>query len=299
MGYRTVKNVKRLWSYAEAKSWHDMTKPIRGRSPEIRPLAERRDVDTYSIRMNGDDVECVLYRTPVITFKPDNTVVLWMDKWNSVSTRQFIFQMLGIAANGNGNSTVLTLRNGEKHVLKASEKMTFHQKDQYQWVPTETRVLHGFKLSREKANTVRARYKPFYDYVNSMIKLRLLSSAHTVMEVHATEVMAYAENTSMRGHDDHGKYAWELVQRGSTEDYYGAFLRMCMATAKHWYSHRLLTDSAYVNRIQVKNLKDAINEMIMGNNALEVLESVPLAQGKVPDKKYARWYEFANQKREF
>lgn len=300
MGYATVRNIKRFWSYAEAKSWHDMTKPIRGRKPEIRPLGERRDVDTYSIRMNGDDVECVLYQTPVITFKPDDTVVVWMDKWNSVSTRQFIHQMLGINANGSGNSTVLTLRNGEKHVLSATEKMTFRKTAGGSWVPTETRVLHGYKMDREKANIVKAAYKPFYTYINSLIKLRMQSKGHTVIEMTGAEMMAYAQPIRMYSFDDHEKEAWELVQKGDTESYYGAFLRLCMkAVSSAWYGNRLLNDEAYVTRIPISNIKKVVNEMVLRNNALSVLVSVPLPQGKVPDQKYGKWYEAATKKQGF
>lgn len=300
MGYATVRNIKRFWSYKEAKEWHDMTKPIRGRKPEIRPLGERRDVDTYSIRMNGDDVECVLYQTPVITFKPDDTVVVWMDKWNSVSTRQFIFQMLNIQANGSGNSTVLTLRNGEKHVLSASEKMTFHKDAQNRWVPTETRVLHGYKMDREKANIVKAAYKPFYTYVNSMIKLRMQSKEHTTINMTGAEMLAYAGDVKMYSFDDHGEVAWELVQRGGAENYYGAFLRMCMCAVKNnWYANRLLNDEAYVTRIPISNIKKVVNELVLRNNALSVLVSVPLPQGKVPDQKYGKWYEAATKKQGF
>ncbi len=52
MGYQTVMAVPRIADYKEAyKKWND-TKPLRGRSEDIRPLGERRDVDTYSIRKN-------------------------------------------------------------------------------------------------------------------------------------------------------------------------------------------------------------------------------------------------------
>jgi len=80
MGYATVQRVPRVHDYAQALRIHDNTKPLRGRSPEIKPLGARRDADTYHVRMNGEAVELVLYRTPVITFMPDDAVVLFVDK---------------------------------------------------------------------------------------------------------------------------------------------------------------------------------------------------------------------------
>ena len=68
MGYATVMRVPRVMNYTDALARYEDAKPIRGRSPEVRPLGERRDVDTYQIRKNGEEIELVLYKTPVITF---------------------------------------------------------------------------------------------------------------------------------------------------------------------------------------------------------------------------------------
>ena len=55
MGYATVVNVPRVYTYATAKSVLENTKPIRG--TDTVPLGARRDHHTYSIRRNGDDIE--------------------------------------------------------------------------------------------------------------------------------------------------------------------------------------------------------------------------------------------------
>jgi hypothetical protein len=52
MGYQTVKQVPSFYNYEAAKMWWERTKPIKGRSVDIRPLAERRYADCYSIRKN-------------------------------------------------------------------------------------------------------------------------------------------------------------------------------------------------------------------------------------------------------
>ena len=52
MGYATVQRVPRVMNYRHAEQLHNNTKPIRGREPEIRPLGNRRDANTYHIRKN-------------------------------------------------------------------------------------------------------------------------------------------------------------------------------------------------------------------------------------------------------
>ncbi len=116
MGYATIRRVPRVLYYQEALKIHDSIKPLRGRAIEIRPLGNRRDADTYHIRKNGDAIELVLYKTPVITFMPDGDVVIFIDGYNSVSTHQFIDHVLNIRAQGARRTTVLTI-NGQKYTI--------------------------------------------------------------------------------------------------------------------------------------------------------------------------------------
>ena len=98
MGYQTVKSVPRTQTYEEALRIFEGITPIGGRNPGRRPLGQRRDCDTYWVRKNDNsDIEYMLYRTPVLTFKPDDSVVVWMGGWNSVSTRQFMSQVTDLS----------------------------------------------------------------------------------------------------------------------------------------------------------------------------------------------------------
>ena len=106
MGYAAVQHVPRLFNYGQAKRHFDRTQPIRGTT--TRPLGRRRDYRMYSIRETQTGaIELVCYRTPVVTYeKPKGqeqggTVRVKIDGWNSVSTRQFIRQTLGISTSSN------------------------------------------------------------------------------------------------------------------------------------------------------------------------------------------------------
>ena len=102
MGYATVMRVPRINNYAEAVRKMNNTKPIKGRDPVVVPLGERRDCDTYSIRKNiwNENMELVLYQTPVIKFTPDDEVLINFGRWSSASTCQFISRVLSsVSAN--------------------------------------------------------------------------------------------------------------------------------------------------------------------------------------------------------
>jgi hypothetical protein len=171
MGYATVKRVPRVFDPRHAKQVHDNALPIRGRSPEVRPLGSRRDVDTYSVRMNGDDVEFVLYKTSVITYKPDGVIVLRTAGWASVSTHQFIQQVLGIPARGKSGSSVFRLGN-QYYTMTGDNTLTLGHKGTNAWRVLEHETLYGYKASRKALTNVRSRYSEFRKYLGGFINLR-------------------------------------------------------------------------------------------------------------------------------
>ena len=95
MMFDTLNKVQKHYSFATWKKRHDDIKPIRGRSPEIRPLGERRDADKLSIRMTSPDcVELVLYQTPVIKWYSDDSVAVNCGRWTSEFTCRFVEHLM-------------------------------------------------------------------------------------------------------------------------------------------------------------------------------------------------------------
>ena len=177
MGYQTVMNVPRVLSYELAKNLHDSIKPIRGRSPEIRPLANRRDADTYWVKMDGDDVVFMLYKSPVITYKPDGGVVLTADQYSTVSTHQFFYRVLGIGAQASRNTSVITLGD-KRYTMRGKDTLTLKMMDGNWCVVAGAKTQFAWHLNRQSANIVRARYKEFTTYFKGMVALRTEEFKH-------------------------------------------------------------------------------------------------------------------------
>ena len=172
MRYATVMNVPRVTTYTEAKKIHDDTKPIRGRDPEVRPLGNRRDADSYWVRMNGDDVEFVLYKSPVITYKPDGAVVLTPDTYSTVSTHQFFARVLGVGANAVRQNTVITIGD-KRYTVKGKDTLTLKLDEAGNWHCVEgAKAQFAWHLDRREATNVRNRYKEFITYFRGMVSLR-------------------------------------------------------------------------------------------------------------------------------
>ena len=176
MGYQTVMRVPRIANYTEAYAKWNNTKPVRGRSEDIRPLGERRDVDTYSIRKNvwTEAIELVLYQTPVIKFKSDDEVVLNYGRWPSASTCQFISRVLaGVGASRVRGDVVLGFSTADGRVIQKlgqDEELVLVRVDG-RWQPKEIKTLFDYRINRKEANNVRKDVKQFRDYLQGMVKL--------------------------------------------------------------------------------------------------------------------------------
>jgi hypothetical protein len=161
--------------YEAAKMCWERTKPIKGRSIDLRPLAERRYADCYSIRKNENNqaIECVLYKTPVVTFMPDGEIEIRNGGDASASTHMFIGEALGtgVRANGQRGKTIVTV-SGHALVLGANEVLRLRKDEHNKLQPLTTQTHHAYRINRKGANIVRARYKQFYDYFKGFIKLR-------------------------------------------------------------------------------------------------------------------------------
>lgn len=175
MGYQTVKKVPTFIDYFNAHRWWENTKPIRGRNVDLRPLAERRYADCYSIRKDSqtDAIECVLYRTPVVTFMPDGEIHVRNGGYATASTHMFIQEVLGsgVRVNGQRGKTIVCL-SGHALALCSNEMLRLRKDENGRLQPLTTQTHHAYRINRKGANIVRARYKEFYDYFKGFIKLR-------------------------------------------------------------------------------------------------------------------------------
>lgn len=211
MSYQTYHRLPYLSTYAEALERLLNTQPLRktkanADDPTIYPLGERRDGRKFSIRKVGDtgsnpnpkgdpnsyyktcpgaqddDIELLLYRTPVVTFHQDGTLTIMCTytRWSS-SDCYFISETLGRYVRDvvtNRGRLVITTRAGTKIVVPTKESIRLRPNinapghTSNTLVPIAPSTLIGHRLNRTKTNEVRARYGEFYRYMKGMIGVR-------------------------------------------------------------------------------------------------------------------------------
>lgn len=180
MGYSTVMRVPRIADYKQAyKIWNDV-KPMRGRVEggvdqlPCRPLGQRRDVDTYSIRKNvwTEAIECVLYHTPVVTFTTEDEVKIQFGQWSSASTCQFISRVLGVYASRVRGDVVIEFASGLKQMVKREEELVLVRGVDGRWQPKEAKALYDYRVNRKEANKVRRMCGTFRKYMLGIVSLK-------------------------------------------------------------------------------------------------------------------------------
>lgn len=206
-------------SYADALNRLRKTKPIRGRIPTAPdrygrdtptptiPLGRREDIDTYSIRegKNGD-IELVSYRSPLLTFTPDNKIII-TPKYMGLMESGMIGRVLNIPAWLDRKKVGIIL-DGERHVLKQNGSLTLSCEGECLSV-LEKEVVYSHYVNRKASNIVRAQYSGFIKYCNGFLQLRKDMDTNEI-RVSLTEIAdcigyEYSEQTAWRGIKASGK----------------------------------------------------------------------------------------------
>lgn len=169
-------------SHADAKLRLQKTKPIRGRSPEIRdkynpdiptpciPLGRREDIDIYSIREGeGGNIELVNYRMPLLTYTPDNKIII-SPKYMGLMESGMVSRVLGVIAWLDRKKIGITIDN-ERHVIKQNGSLTLKSEGVHLSV-LEKEVVYSHYVNRKASNIVRLRYSGFMKYFGGFLSLR-------------------------------------------------------------------------------------------------------------------------------
>ena len=336
MGYQSVKHVPRVWTYEQAKRVHDKSVPIRGRAAEFRPLGRRRDVDTYWCRMKQDgseDIQFMLYQTAVITFKSNGDIVVQTNGYSTQSTHEFINQVVPfVHCNGVRGNTVLSIRDSTtdkwvRHIVPKNESLTLRMVNGNITVP-DSKGNYEYRLDRKATKNLRIRYKDFYTYVDSMIKIRAVEQQpNKYRRYHAAEKLPPVvefdpkEFADMLGFESHLVTGQKRLKRTfvdiykrraeldfyisgeqpaevRNDNFYAAFLGMALSESDYqWEDARisnfnLMGPSAASSRVvRVNVIRERIDEQILRAHADEVLVWTKLAPDALPNGKYRHWLE--------
>jgi hypothetical protein len=241
--------------------------------------------------MNGEDVVFVLYSTPVITYKPNGDVVVKTEGWSSVSTHQFIQQVLGISCSGVQRNTVLKLNGGrDKYIIPKNKSITMSHAGG-NWRITDSHVIYEYRLNRKAANEVRKKYADFLNYTKGMAKLRseMVEPSRWARRQNPYAVVTLNEQeTAMArmGIEGMVRGLMEYLTLGFTEETKHENYNVAFAMALNGCSIGKSGDGYIVVTEEVLWL---IDELLLRAHAQDVLVWTELKTGQVPSGRYRGW----------
>lgn len=300
-GYSRNSGINWFRNYGDALHKYNSTTDIRGRTVEPkRPLGRRNAVDTYSIVKRDDDaIECVFYKTPVVTFFPNGEIHVRDYRYATTSTASFIGEVLGVRARLFNGSIAVRIMNDEFRLPVGGDGVLILKRDEFE----ELRAINPMRdavhsVSRKKANNVRASYEEFATYALAVCKLKAWEFGEedyksrfgedknnnfpyglTKMPVDLTR---YNYEEFVNG----AKKFFELIEDKSDQrhdSYYEAILML----ARSYGNFRYREGGYRFNQVQ---LKRGLNDLILGKHRDEVFETKECGMGTLRKDAYAKYF---------
>jgi len=283
--------IKHLDNYAEALAKWEGTKHIRGRAEDQRPLGRRDYVDSFRILKQADgSIQCILYNTPVVTFTPEDNIVINTAGFNTSSTCKFIYEVSpnGISAYVFDKTMCLTIcgtpnedgsSNKGSYRLKHNEP-TLVRRTQTGWM-VEDAVQHTVhKVNRLGKKAVMDRYQPFFAYVDAFCRLR---QGDTVEDTEIKEALGAQGYPLVAGY----------MNQWTAENRYALLMGYMASTGEQQhvdYYKATMVLLCEVHLCYAAMMRTALVSILSGIYRGEMFTVEAVAKGSVKKDAYARYF---------
>jgi len=293
--------VPRLLDYAEAVAHEASIKPIRGRSPETKPIGDRRNQHKIIRKDPDGSIACRLYRTDVVTFHEDGRIEVCWGGYVTQTTSSFISKLLGtstalqhshawIMAQHNGGNTTSTITGDyamhptEPNILRRIEPVDKTRP----WI--RPAPLHfenpmpviTHRINRAGANRARKQYKAFKDYLVQTMRIR--DDGFSAQEF--GETFGWIKPDLPRYPHSNVYTRQELLTLAASsdvQDHYKLSLILAWGT-------RVLIHAGRSFKPQLKTLLDRLDEYILREHRDECFDEVRVPAGEIQKDPYKKFF---------
>lgn len=298
-GYGNYRNsgISRIFDYAQAVKWFDDTPPIRGkgRNAGVKPLGHRNRVHFQIHKRDGDAIACRLYDTDVVTYYPNGDIVVKPLGYTTMTTANFISDVLGIHAYIHDKSLQIGVQ-GLPYRIK--QQLTLRRNEQGSLTVVEAEKFHTLNINRKVKKEALASIAPFEAYVRQQMKIRDRGTFEN------TEKLAMLEELGLTftGNDHH----WEVDFHLWREDAATSVLRhkrlVDLARSDdigNWYlAIRLLAFSQvrWMGELSTttEHIINALHDSVMAVTP-SVFDKVEVPLGMVKKNRYAKFVPFIEE----
>jgi hypothetical protein len=273
--------LRRVQDYAKAVEIEAEIVPIRGKSPECKPLDKKRNKQSVTIRRVGEDVVVKAYYTDLLTYKPDGEIVVDTNGYASVSTADILTQVLGVRVLPYGGRLWIQLAGW--YVLGRGTRLRLFYDRGFGGEVLNPIHVQVRQLNRKKTKVVRDKFRPFMDYARGMCKLLAVDGSITV--------------ESARGDYQQDQDLWYLItceaEADKLEDFAEALRSLMSVTCKQeWvYNGTNGVSQPYITtrRTTFAAMQRYMMKMAYKMHASDVLDTNTAPLGQLAKDKYDAW----------
>lgn len=180
-------------SYEIYAARYEKTKPIRGRSTDVRPIGERRrDWETITKKALDDCIwsySAKLYQTECVEYLPNGDVILRSGGWSTPSTAEFIHTHSPFSCWKQGNKLWVRVKGmADIKAYPLNGELRMNWKGEHTYEPATKVMINKQVVDRAKAKAAREPMQPFLNFAKTMLKL----SDGWVMHETAKEVLGWS-----------------------------------------------------------------------------------------------------------
>lgn len=291
--------ITQLTSYEQARKHYEAVVPIRGHGSNAgtKPLGMRNKPQFQIVMDTSDAVSCRLYKTDVVTFRPDGFIRFRIDRYTTSTTANFIAQVLGTPCSKFDNRLILSVDGG---VYTVNEMLVLRSEGgAYKVWRCEPDVVHT--IDRKAMNAVRKEMGEFINYVSGVMKMQegklspdeydegLKPLAGALETTPRTQVPRIAINSWVHSHTQTSALIdkfLSLVRSGDAGNWYLSFLWLVHSSSHTW--------SSQVVRYVYNEVMDTLNDILIAANP-HVLKAVKVDAGVVKVDRYKKFRPFKEE----
>lgn len=155
-------------NYQEALAHWESVVPFRsGTEKGCKPLGSNRRYKYCQIANDGDAIHLRLLDSNIVSFYEDGAIKVWLGKWDTVTTRQFITATTYFETKYDRGFTYLRIK-GMWYVFEDAATPIWVEPDGSVRNPVQE---HAYRLDKKKMRATREMFQPFLSYVESMGKV--------------------------------------------------------------------------------------------------------------------------------
>jgi hypothetical protein len=286
--YGHIRNsgIRVLTRYEEALHRLTRTKPIAGKGVNagVVPLGHRNRT-LYQLRMRQDEsIACRLYRTDVVVFDKDGTITIDPAGYSTISTANFISEVLGVSASQTNNRLIINVADGYYQAEGLKLRPLDAWSHRYEVVECKQDVVHG--LDRKMMNALRRDTQEFRKFLSGLMKIKDYTlTDEELAEVNIKDNGSLALDSLWR-HDAkvvterHTKFN-EMVKSGDAENWHSAAMWLC-ASARY---------TMWDRKFNPQNVVKLLDDILIALNPTVLVPKV-LDAGVTKRDSYARFKPF-------